>query len=281
MTTKPGIITRGAIRIFCLIFIASAAHAAAPLFPTPLHLTREIVDPISGVATVVDEYCHGSRIVSVSGPLTSIADYAKGELVRIDREAGTYSVTRFEEIARIWPSPAARGLGISGPGGEAMTAPLEFRSLGIRGVGGRSAEIFAIDLPGANGLRRVEVGVDSTITLSRDAVEALVGAAWPHPRHAEHDAILGACRSGGSLRTSSEDTTSRDRYRLPLEQILVFDAAGETISFTNVVTRVGSELPPADLIAIPPGATLVEDERIAARRLLDELDRLPVETPRH
>ena len=90
------------VRFAALLLAALSlpALAAGPLFPAPLHLTRQVQDPISERTTVFDEYASGNRLISVRGSRTSIADYEKGELIEIDRDAGTYSVTRFDAIAR-------------------------------------------------------------------------------------------------------------------------------------------------------------------------------------
>lgn len=77
-----------------------SAQAAEPLFPAPLHITRQIQDPLAGTTVVLDEYGYGNRLVSVRGSKTSIADYERGELTEIDRDTATYSVTRFEALAR-------------------------------------------------------------------------------------------------------------------------------------------------------------------------------------
>src|SRR5260370_24106548 len=82
------------------LLAGAAALAAGPLFPTPLHITRQVHDTISGKTAVLDEYGYGNRLVDIRGSRTSIADYEKGELVEIDRASGTYSVTRFDAVAR-------------------------------------------------------------------------------------------------------------------------------------------------------------------------------------
>jgi hypothetical protein len=80
----------------------------AVLFPAPLHLTREVTDPITGSKTVIEEYCHGNRVVSVVGRRTAIAEYDKGTVTTIDFDAGTYSVATFDELAKAWgPARAA------------------------------------------------------------------------------------------------------------------------------------------------------------------------------
>src|SRR5262245_33193591 len=94
--------TRAALRIaLCAsLCVAFSALGAEPLFPTPLHITRQVHDPITDRTFVLDEYAQGNRLVSVSGAKTSIADYEKGELTEIDRDTATYSVTRFDAIAK-------------------------------------------------------------------------------------------------------------------------------------------------------------------------------------
>ena len=80
-----------------LVFLSTVAFAAEkPLFPSPLHITRELSNPVSGTTTVIDEYCQGNRVVAVSGQKTAIADYDKGVITEIDFAGGTYSVTKFE-----------------------------------------------------------------------------------------------------------------------------------------------------------------------------------------
>ncbi len=81
------------------ILVVTPAIAAEVLFPEPLHITREITDPISGSTVTVDEYCHGNRIGAVEGPRTAIVDYERGEITSIDRSRGTFSVTSFEAVA--------------------------------------------------------------------------------------------------------------------------------------------------------------------------------------
>ena len=69
-----------------------------------MHLTRIVSDPLSGSETVIEEYCHGNRVVSVSGRRTAIAEYDKQTVTTIDFAAGTYSVATFDELAKAWQS---------------------------------------------------------------------------------------------------------------------------------------------------------------------------------
>src|SRR5688572_33462511 len=91
-------------RILLVALCASTAFAAGPdvLFPAPLHITRELTNPITGSKVVVDDYCHGNRVVSVNGHQTAIAEYDKNVLTTIDFDAGTYSVTKFDDLAKAW-----------------------------------------------------------------------------------------------------------------------------------------------------------------------------------
>lgn len=61
-----------------------ALQANALLFPSPLHLTRQISDPVSQSTSIVDEFCYANRVVSVSNDRTSIVDFATRELTTID-----------------------------------------------------------------------------------------------------------------------------------------------------------------------------------------------------
>ena len=225
-------------------FAPSAAERV--LFPEALHITRELSDPVSRKVTVIDEYCHGSRVVSVSGRRTAIADYSKGELTEIDFAAGTYSVTKFEQIARA----------------QAKTAPHADRSEWRVKSDGDGVEAITHG-------RVVRVSFDARQKLSRDAVEALMGIGYPHRADPGAAAVLDSLRPA-DRRIS---TNAVAEYRLPLEHVVRVEVDGETIETRNLVKRVGDELPPLDLLTIPPGAKLVESKAVAMQRLLDELDR--------
>lgn len=152
-----------AAALFLIVVTTSALAAEEVLFPAPLHLTREITDPITGSKSVVEQYCHGNRVVAVSGRRTSIAEYDKGLLTTIDFETGTYSVTKFSDLARAWERPAPQR-----EDHEAMRASPE---------------------------ETVRVKPDRRVTLSRAAVEVLTGLAWPRRPDPAANAILDALRS--------------------------------------------------------------------------------------
>jgi hypothetical protein len=209
----------------------------AVLFPAPLHLTREVTDPITGGTSVIEEYCHGNRVVAVSGQRTAIAEHDQGVLTVIDFEAGTYSVTKFDDLAKAWAEPERTAAS------PAPAAPMQVKG-------------------------------DQRHLLSRDAVEVLLGLAYPARRDAGSDAAVASLRSKERRIVSNAAAAGNEAadYALPLEQILQIDAGGETVEVRNTVVRIGSELAPAEVLTVPPGARLVESTAVGARRMLEELD---------
>lgn len=248
-----------------LFVISVGARAAEVLFPAPLHITREITSPFSTEKSVIDEYCHGNRIISISGRRTAIADHAKGEVTVIDFEAGTYSVTTFETIARLHQrnAPASTAL-------TAERAQWRVEPQGGSMIASRPGEKIEMN----RGRQRIRVTGDQAIKLNRAAAEALLGTAYPNRHDDASDALLGALRAPARrVATQAGSPTSTDEYSLPLEYNVSFELDGQTIETRNVILRVGSEPAPPDLVAIPPGAKLVESDMVLARRLGDELDR--------
>src|SRR5204862_4818428 len=82
----------------------SSSLGAGTLFPTQLHIVRRIDDPIAKSSTTVEEFCFGDRIVSINGARVAITDYAAQTLTEIDHSSATYSVTRFDDIAKARPA---------------------------------------------------------------------------------------------------------------------------------------------------------------------------------
>jgi hypothetical protein len=266
----------GRVLVFAfLLALSLPASAQAParlLFDEPLHLTREVTDPISGTISKLDEYCAGNRVVSVRDSRTSIADYAAGTLTEIDRAKGTYSVTSFDAIARALPEVTSTPFSRSG---NAQAA--EISEAGIRTIGGRGGRAFTSRVVDMGGSRTIEVVIDDQLKLSREAVEVLLGAAFPLNGSKESDvALAAAARDNASARAGSGH---RRDHSLPIEQTVTFESEGESLRMQSRVTRVGNELPPSELIAIPPGARLVESDIILRKRMLDEADRLPGDQP--
>lgn len=226
--------------LFLLVLATSAFAADAVLFPAPLHITREITDPIAGSKTLIDDYCQGNRVVSVTGRRTAIAEYDRGVLTVIDFEAGTYSITKFDELAKAW-----RGNSV-----ETTKSDVQWQVV----KDGDATEA-------KRGKQFVRMTADPQLRLSRAAAEVLLGVAYPNRPDPAAEVLLGALRS-------NRETD----YALPREQVLRHEIDGEVIETRNRVVRVGRELPPAELLAIPAGAKLVESDVTAARKLLDALD---------
>lgn len=222
--------------------IASLLGAADALFPAPLHLTRRIDDPFSKAPVVVEEYCAGNRVVTVRGDRVVIADYERQELTEIDRAAATYSITRFDEIARTLPA--------------AEPAEVTTRS---RKLPGERFELLVerrAEAAAAITRTKIEITVDRGVQLRKPALDVLLGAAYPYRPGAHHRQLLEAAGTG-----------------LPSEQITTHEFDGREVVLRNVITRVAAESAPPELTAIPPGAKRVESRFNLTRRTAEELDR--------
>ena len=274
---RAGWVGRAALLVPSVIAlsVAGVAPAAAEiLFPAPLHITRELTDPISGSKSVIDEYCHGNRVVSVNGRRTAIAEYDKNVLTTIDFDAGTYSVTKFEDLARVYEKNVGASV-------KASAAEWRVETLGGRVVASRPGEEIEAERKDAHGGQLVRITADRQLTVSRAALEVLMGTAWPRRSDASSDVLVGALRSKErrAVATGAAAGAAQNEYHLPLEHVTRFEIEGETVETRNVVLRIGSELPPPDVLAVPPGARLVESEAIVARRMLEELDGAPAPKP--
>ncbi|MFL6244940.1 MAG: hypothetical protein ACJ74H_02865 [Thermoanaerobaculia bacterium] len=263
---------RVALLALCVSAWCAGAAPARVLFPTNLHLTRQIEDPLSGKTVTIDEYCFGNRVVSISGEKTVISDYDKQQITEIDRKNGTYSVSRFDEIAEATPQTETASIGTENVKRDRWTATPR----GMRGAAGRSVEHFEFAENG-EAKRKVEVGIDRSVALSEDAVEVLIGAAYPNPRREEHEPLLRAAgiRDASRLSTDAASAPRDGTYGLPVTQAFTYSDSGTEVTFRTTVTRVGAEGPPADLLIIPPAARRVESTAAAVRRQLHELDLPP------
>jgi hypothetical protein len=260
--------------LVCVLGV-SPLFGAGAIFPTPLHLTREIQDPISGKTVVLNEYGYGNRLVSVRGDVTAIADYEKGELTEIDRRAGTYSVTRFETIARLQGNGAVAG-------GETTAALAQDAQRNLKAVGakatrsGHTADFFRAESETFN----VEIALDQTVRVSKEALEVLLGTAYPGTRSEQHELVMSAARgSAGERRVAANSAQQAAEYALPLEQLFAVVVGEERVEFRSSVLRVGNEPPPAEAVAIPAGARLVVSRSAAVLRELETLDAPPLRPP--
>ena len=260
---------RVALVALCVSAWCALAAPARVLFPTNLHLTRQVQDPLSGKTVVIDEYCSGNRVVSVSGDKTVIADYEKQQLTEINRKEGTYSISRFDEVATVTTEePSSRSIGSEGVKRDRWSATPR----GIRGAAGRSVEHFEFSENG-EAKRKVEVGIDRSVALSEEAVEVLIGAAYPNPRREEHEPLLRAAGIRDASRIAADSEAPRDSfYGLPVTQAFTYSDSGSEVTIRTTITRIGSEAPPAELMIIPPASQRVESTAAAVRRQLHELD---------
>lgn len=236
-----------------LVVVCTAGTAVADvLFPSPIHLTRQIHDSIGGTTATVEQYCYGNRVVSVNGTVTSIADYDKGELTEIDREDGTYSVTRFDDVAK------ALVYGV--PKAAAPTAQWKVKSGGLEQLRTtRANAAFEAELDEGTTKRHTRIAVDRSVSLSKDALDVLIGAAYPNSRKAEDAVVLQAAKG-------------QKDYALPVEQHTTITLGEDRAEIRDVVTRVGNELVPPDLIAVPPDAKLVESRVLQRMHALQQLE---------
>lgn len=279
------------------LFTVSAYGASSTvLFPKPLHLVRTIEDPLARGASTIHEYCAGNQVITVNGSRVAVADYDKQQLTEIDREAGTYSVTSFAEIAtanaNIRNGGRANSRSVARPANAAANPASALKpetwkatQLGMRGAAsGRSVDAWQLVRGDARDRTTIEIGVDRRIALSRDAVEVLVGASYPNARREEHDAMLRAAGGGQEANRRQPQADSAGgaaaQYGLPVEQVMTFESEGERVEVRNTVREVNEELPPANLLIIPPGSKLVESRAVRMARELRELDELPGQSQR-
>ncbi|HKR67023.1 MAG TPA: hypothetical protein VJZ00_25065 [Thermoanaerobaculia bacterium] len=255
-----------------MLLTFSAGAAERVLFPTPLHITRELSDPVSQKTTVIDEYCQGNRMISVSGSRTAIADYAKGEMTEIDFSAGTYSVTKFAQIAKLNEKTTASAERPLAKSAASNNDEWRVEARGGAVVASRPVETTEAERKDENSRQVIRVSADRQMTLSRGAVEAIMGIGYPHRASNVGDVLLGALRSHDNKRVQTNGVAAEDEYHLPMEQVFRFETGGESVETRNVVTRIGNELVPAEALTIPPGAKLVESKAVAMQRLLEELD---------
>lgn len=257
---------RGIGAALAALAFVSSAMAADALFPTPLHLVRRVEDPIAQKATTFDEYCAGNRIVAVNGRYVAITDYERQEITEIDHAAGTYSITRFDEIAKARPARSGAM--------AKQTAGWKTTPLAVKGsAAGRSLDSYELEAPGSE-KHTINVGIDRQVVLSRGAVEALIGASYPNTPSDEQQQLLGvAAPHGQNARVAGDSAASA--YGLPAELTITYEGEGAKLVARNSILRVGNELPPADALLIDPGSKRVESPLTRTARELKELDRLP------
>src|SRR5688500_4646560 len=246
------------------------AASAGVLCPEPLHITRQIHDPIAGVTSTIDEYCHGDRIITVNGAVTVIVDYQLNEITEIDRNQGTFSITPFADVARA--VSAERGRPMPKVAGD-------LRVLGLKHSGdGRQLETYEFTSTADDQRVVITVGVDRKTALSPAAVEALMGATFPNRRSFVHDAIMRVVVAPSEKRR--EQTSAIADVALPSEHSVAYEVAGERVVFRSTALSIDRQLAPDDLVIIPPGSRRVESRLTAIPRAIEELDHPPRPDPR-
>lgn len=246
---------RGAVCATALAVISPALAAGENLlFPTPLHLTREITDPISRSTQRVEEYYANNRVVSVAGEVTVIVDHAKQQITRIDRALGTYSVETFADVAKRGGRSVARRSDLR------VSAPRRLK----RGLG--EVDVIEAEEQSGGALLKHRVAFDRTVVLTAEEFGIITGSAFPAAGHN----VLG--RMAETLGRRDLQTNSSARP-LPLLYELSFSAEGEDVLLRSEVVRVGGEVALAAVLTPPPGARRVAPQD--QTQLADELDRLP------
>lgn len=254
---------RRLLSVSLLVALSFPALAADILFPSPLHLTRQLHDSIGGSTTVVEQYCYGNRVITVNGAITTIADYGRGELTEINRAEGTYSVTRFDDVAKALRA----GIAETRPKGEWKVRDTGLSQLRTQ----RASDAVEGELEDGNITRRTRVAVDRSILLSRDALDVLIGAAYPNSRKAEDQVVVEAARGRGG-KIAADSASGTPGYALPVEQHNTFIIDGDRAELRDIVTRVGEELVPTDLVAIPPDAKLVQSRLLQRMHALEQVE---------
>ena len=253
---------RRAPQLAAAIVLIAASASSAVLFPQPMHIVRAVEDPIAQTKTTIEEYCSGDRIVSVRGEnKVTIADFSAGTLTEIDRTAGTWSETAFDDLAKVAPASASR-----------KALPTALRATGTRAsASGRMLEVFEISGQAGAAARRIEVAVDRQLSLSRAALEALIGAAYPGVHSEVHDVVLAAA-SDPRLSTAAATAQAQPLFNLPAEVVITFTVDGETLVARNVVVRVDDAKIRPEALFIPVGGTRVESRLVRLAKEAETLD---------
>jgi len=258
---------RGVAAALAMI-VSPLALGASTLFLKPLHLVRRVDDPIAKTTATIDEYCLGNRVVTIHGSKVTIADYDAQQLTEIDHAAQTWSVTPFADIAKSRTELDARMNNGAVPHSAKVTA------LGRKTTG---ADAFVVD----DAHRRLEIGFNRGVSLSRAAAEVLIGAAYPNTKGEETDAILDAAANRSNIAALSAGTPGEPSYGLLVERTLTIVSGASTLVAHNAVIRVGDEMPPAEAMLIDPGARRIESRLTRLARELREIETLPSAKAQH
>src|SRR5258708_1456139 len=163
-----------------MVVAESPAFAATDiLFPRPLHLVRRIEDPLAKKPVTMDEYCSGNRTITIHGPHVTIIDYDQQSVTEIDHAGGTYSITRFDEIAKSRDRQVQATRQTTNAATTLTASHCKQTELGMKSSSaGRSVDSYELVAGDEHELRRIEISVDRHIPLSRGAGAGPGGPAW-------------------------------------------------------------------------------------------------------
>lgn len=237
---------------------------AAEIFPRPLHITRVIEDPLANSRTTIDEYLVGNVMISIAGARTAIFDYATSRITIIDRAAGTYSISSFEEFAASRPAPAAQ----SSKRRAADQWAIAEKGTEIR-AGRRSAVREAREAAGGAS-RTIRVAADPAIELTAEGFDVVSGARYPM----HGDEVTSVLRDLSAPAGAAASKRAAG-FALPLQTVITYADGADELRLINEVTRVVEEAPSAKLTEIPRGARKVDSPFLSLQRQLAEIDALP------
>jgi hypothetical protein len=244
--------------LFVLVVVAAIASADEVLFPEPLHFVRRLTGIDGGVETL-HEYCSGNQVVTVSEGRVVVADFTKQELLEIDRESATYAITSFAALAAAAPLP--------------KTSQASWKaSPSVARSGGGS---FVAESEGVT----VELRAHERLTVSRRALDVLLGAAWPNQPPPGHDVVVEGLRATRDPRRLEpvSNAAAEERFALPAARTVTARVGPDVVRWKSEIVSVDNARVPPDALLIPVGARLVESVAERVKRELDQLDRLPYE----
>jgi hypothetical protein len=258
------------MKIRHVLVAASAAlwaslSIAAEIFPKPLHITRVIEDPIARSRTTVDEYLVGDVMISTTGARTAIFDYQSSRITIIDRTAGTYSISTFEEFAASRPMLPA-----SAAAKRQTKDSWTIETKATEQRAGRESDVREAKEKNSQSPRTVRVTTDRAISLNTEGFEVLTGSRYPLSGDELTEVVREVAR-----RDATATSKAASSFSLPLMTVVTYRDGSEEIKLVNEVTRVVEEAPNALLTEIPRGARKVDSPFVSIDRKLKEIDTLP------
>ena len=113
------------------------------------------------------------------------------------------------------------------------------------------------------------------MTLTRGALDVLIGAAYPNPPTPDRESIAAKTRVRNGRVQANASSAVGEVHALPVAQSMTVEVAGERLTVRNEIVAITGGRAPQHLLVIPPGATLVDSRLIRVAPELRDLDRLP------